>query len=100
VTARAPVFARCRCLQMVGFFVVEDRVQRSRQDVAMGLGVDAGWEGAIACLKSALEAAFDSLRSPSVMLAIKDFVLLACNALGASTSAAACVRACACFLGS
>ena len=44
--------------------------------------VDAGWEVAVASIKTLLDAAFDAATSPSAMLAIKDFVLLVCSALG------------------
>jgi hypothetical protein len=44
---------------------------------------DAGWETAVAVLKTVLTIAFDSVQAPSAMLRMKDFVLLVCSALGA-----------------
>ncbi len=43
---------------------------------------DAGWETAVAVLKTVLNIALDMVASPSVMLRLKDFVLLVCSALG------------------
>lgn len=43
---------------------------------------DAGWETAVAVLKTVLNIALDTVASPSVMLRLKDFVLLVCSALG------------------
>lgn len=37
--------------QVVGFFVVEDRVQRGAAGLAAGAAMDAGWESAVAALK-------------------------------------------------
>ena len=68
---------------MVGFFIVEDRVQRGADDITVGLQLDAGWETAVACLKAVLETAFEGLASAASLLAVKDFMLLVCNALGA-----------------
>ena len=47
------------------------------------LQADAGWETAVAVLKTVLNIAVDTVSSPSVMLRLKDFVLLVCSALGA-----------------
>ena len=44
---------------------------------------DAGWETAVAVLKTVLNIAFDTVSSPTAMLRMKDFVLLVCSALGA-----------------
>lgn len=41
-----------------------------------------GWETAVACLKLAMETAFETITAASTVLAIKDVVLLACSALG------------------
>jgi len=65
----------------VGFFIVEDRVQRAA-DMAVGLQLGAGWEAAVACLKATLESAFESMTSAESLIAVKDFVLLVCTALG------------------
>lgn len=45
---------------------------------------DAGWETAVAVLKTVLNIAFDTTASAGAMLRMKDFVLLVCSALGAS----------------
>lgn len=37
--------------QVVGFFMVEDRVQRGAAGLAAGAAMDAGWELAVAALK-------------------------------------------------
>ncbi|KAK9819680.1 hypothetical protein WJX72_001042 [[Myrmecia] bisecta] len=68
--------------QIVGYFIVEDRVQRSAADMAVGVQVDAGWETAVACLKGVLEASFDNITIAPAMLALKDFMMLVCSALG------------------
>ncbi len=68
-------------MQVVGFFIVEDRVQRAA-DMAVGMQLGAGWEAAVACLKATLESAFESMTSAESLLAVKDFVLLVCTALG------------------
>ena len=68
-------------IQVVGFFIVEDRVQRAA-DMAVGLQLGAGWEAAVACLKATLESAFESMTSAESLIAVKDFVLLVCTALG------------------
>ena len=69
-------------VQIVGFFLVEDRVQRSNQDAASPVQVDAGWESAIACLKTVLEGGFETVAAAALMLAVKDFMLLVCSSLG------------------
>ncbi len=48
----------------------------------LSLQADAGWETAVAVLKTVLNIALDTVASPSVMLRLKDFVLLVCSALG------------------
>ncbi len=70
-----------KSVQVVGFFIVEDRVQRAA-DMAVGLQLGAGWEAAVACLKATLESAFESMTSAESLIAVKDFVLLVCTALG------------------
>ena len=71
-------------VQLVGFFIVEDRVQRGAEELTLGLQLDAGWESAAACLKAALEGAFGAgTAAAASLLAVKHFVLLACDALGA-----------------
>ncbi len=74
------VFSICR--QVVGFFVVEDRVQRGTAGLAAGAALDAGWESAVAALKAPLDAAFEALPAAAPLLALKDHVFLACTALG------------------
>ena len=69
-------------VQIIGFFLVEDRVQRSNQDAASPVQVDAGWESAIACLKTVLEGGFETVAAAALMLAVKDFMLLVCSSLG------------------
>ena len=44
-----------------GLLLVEDRVQRSNQDAASPVQVEAGWESAIACLKTVLEGGFETV---------------------------------------
>jgi len=46
------------------------------------LQADAGWETAVAVLKTVLNIAFDTASSAAAMLRMKDFVLLVCSALG------------------
>ena len=44
---------------------------------------DSGWESAVACLKTVLRNACEVMTSARDMLAVKDFMLLVCSALGA-----------------
>ncbi len=71
-----------REMQVVGFFVVEDRVQRSAAALAGPGGRGAGWEWAAAALKMPLDAAFEALQASEPLLALKDYVALACTTLG------------------
>lgn len=49
----------CRlAAQVVGFFVVEDRVQRGAAGLAAGAAMDAGWESAVAALKVQFRCCF------------------------------------------
>lgn len=50
--------------------------------------VDAAWDAAVAALKGALEPAFRGATAAPAMLTVKDFLLLACLALGALLSLA------------
>ena len=59
-------------------------MQRGAEELTSGLQLDAGWESASACLKAALEGAFSGGTDSATLLAAKDFVLLACTALGAA----------------
>lgn len=59
-------------------------MQRGAEELTSGLQLDAGWESASACLKAALEGAFSGGTVSATLLAAKDFVLLACSALGAA----------------
>ncbi|KAK9838880.1 hypothetical protein WJX74_005121 [Apatococcus lobatus] len=70
------------CAQLVGFFVVEERVQRSAPDLASSSQVDVSWDAAVACIKSAVESGLDAITIPLPMLYIKDFLLLCCSTLG------------------
>ncbi|KAK9853125.1 hypothetical protein WJX84_006750 [Apatococcus fuscideae] len=70
------------CAQLVGFFVVEERVQRSAPDLASSSQVDVSWESAVACIKSAVESGLDAITTPLPLLYIKDFLLLCCSTLG------------------
>lgn len=49
------------------------------------LQADAGWETAVAVLKTVLNIAFDTIPTPAALLRLKDFVLLVCSALGGSS---------------
>ncbi|BDA50846.1 Exocyst complex component 6B [Coccomyxa sp. Obi] len=68
--------------QLAGFFIIEDRVQRRCHALCAGAQADAGWETAVAVLKTVLNIAFDTTTSAGAMLRMKDFVLLVCSALG------------------
>ena len=72
-------------MQLVGFFLVEDRVQRGAEALTRGLQLDGAWESAAAALKALLEAAFQSGASAPHLLQLKDAVLRACSALGEAT---------------
>lgn len=62
--------------------MVEDRVQRGAAGFAAGAALDAGWESAVAALKAPLDATFEALPAAAPLLALKDYVFLACSALG------------------
>lgn len=49
----------------------------------MAAQADSGWETAVACLKTVLGNACGVMTSARDMLAVKDFMLLVCAALGA-----------------
>lgn len=49
---------------------------------------DSGWESAVACLKTVLGNAWEVMTSARDMLAVKDFMLLVCAALGAPSALA------------
>lgn len=70
------------CLQIVGFFIVEERVQAGCGEVGEGWQLNSGWEAALAGLKTRLEAACASFQDPTPLRALKDFTLLSCTALG------------------
>jgi hypothetical protein len=57
-----------------------------RHSVVLHEQADAGWETAVAVLKTVLNIAFDTITSPVAMLRMKDFVLLVCSALGESST--------------
>ena len=71
------------CLQIVGFFIVEERVQAGCGEVGEGWQLNSGWEAALAGLKTRLEAACASFQDPTPLRTLKDFTLLSCTALGA-----------------
>eukprot|EP00887_Chlorella_sp_A99_P005321 scaffold1.g5321.t1 len=86
--------------QVVGYFLVEDRVQQSAQELELGPQtaerprvprppppppppkVDGAWEAAVKTLKGLLESAFEGASAAAAMLTVKDFMLLVCLALG------------------
>lgn len=80
-------------VQVVGFFVVEDRVQRGAEGLTLGLQLDGAWESAAAALKALLEGAFQSGASAPQLLQLKDAVLLGCSALGEATEACFAISA-------
>ena len=69
-------------VQVVGYFLVEDRVQQSAPELGLGPQVDAAWEAAVKALKGLLESAFEGATAAAAMLTVKDFMLLLCLALG------------------
>lgn len=70
------------CVQIVGFFIVEERVQAGCGEVGEGWQLNSGWEAAVATLKARLESACASFQDPAPLLSLKDFTLLGCTALG------------------
>jgi hypothetical protein len=69
------------CSQVAGFFVIESYVQRVTDGLVGPAEGAALWAGAQRSLKATLEAAFEQLSTASLMLMVKDFVLLVCVAL-------------------
>ncbi|PRW58081.1 exocyst complex component SEC15A [Chlorella sorokiniana] len=72
--------------QLVGFFLVEDAVQRQagsggEQGLDVVAQVDAAWDAAVVALKRVLEPAFSGATAAAQMLTVKDFLLLSCLAL-------------------
>ena len=72
-------------LQIVGFFIIEERVQAVCGEVGEGWQLNSGWEAAQASLKSRLEGACSSLPDPDPLRRLKDFMVLTCTALGLHT---------------
>ncbi len=70
------------CVQIVGFFIVEERVQAGCGEVGEGWQLNSGWEAAVATLKARLETACASFQDPVPLRSLKDFTLLSCTALG------------------
>lgn len=66
-------------------FWLQDTIN-CRHSVVLHEQADAGWETAVAVLKTVLNIAFDTITSPAAMLRMKDFVLLVCSALGESST--------------
>ncbi|GAB4817780.1 hypothetical protein N2152v2_004826 [Parachlorella kessleri] len=83
---------------IVGYFLVEERVQRSTAGIAGVEGLDispqvgAAWERAVAVLKGVLEGAFQGATAAAAMLTVKDFMLLVCLALERSGYHAVAIR--------
>ncbi|KAG2450370.1 hypothetical protein HYH02_004875 [Chlamydomonas schloesseri] len=73
--------------QVVGFFVVEDAVAAAAPDLVSADSAALLWEAAAASLRGvlgrALEEALGGGAPASIMLLLKDFMLLVCSALGA-----------------
>ncbi|KAG2441077.1 hypothetical protein HXX76_003930 [Chlamydomonas incerta] len=73
--------------QVVGFFVVEDAVAAAAADLVTPDSAALLWEAAAASLRGvlgrALEEALGGGAPASIMLLLKDFMLLVCSALGA-----------------
>ena len=76
-------------MQIVGFFIVEERVQAGCGGVGEGEGegwqLNSGWEAALASLKGRLEAACAGFADFTSIHKLKDFALLSCTALGKTT---------------
>ena len=80
--------------QIVGFFIVEERVQAGCGQVGQGQGsgeargegwqLNSGWEAALASLKGRLQAACAAFSDCNSLRKLKDFALLSCTALGRS----------------
>ena len=70
-------------MQVVGFFMVEERVQAGCGEAGQGWQLNSSWESALANLKGRLEAACASYQDPVSIRSLKDFTLLSCSALGA-----------------
>ena len=80
--------------QIVGFFIVEERVQAGCGQVGQGEGqgpgegpgegwqLNSGWEAALASLKGRLQAACAAFSECTSLHKLKDFALLSCTALG------------------
>jgi hypothetical protein len=76
-----PIILLFYCSQVAGFFVIESYVQRVTDGLVGPAEGAALWAGAQRSLKSTLEAAFEQLSTASLMLMVKDFVLLVCVTL-------------------
>ncbi|GBF94883.1 hypothetical protein Rsub_08126 [Raphidocelis subcapitata] len=66
---------------LAGFFVIESYLERAGDGFIPEGQRAALWDSALRSVKAALEGALDRMPSPRDMLAVKDFVLLACSAL-------------------
>ena len=58
-------------MQIVGYFLVEDRVQQAAPELGLGTAADAAWEAAVAALKAQLEGAFEGATAAAAMLTVR-----------------------------
>eukprot|EP00898_Chlorokybus_atmophyticus_P001985 jgi/Chlat1/2788/Chrsp187S08763 len=68
--------------QIAGFFVVEDRIQRTTQGLVTSAQVDALWEIAATKMAVLLREQFVKMQAAAPMLLVKDFLTLLCTTLG------------------
>lgn len=71
-------------MQIVGFFIVEERVQAGCGGGGEGEGwqLNSGWEAALASLKGRLQTACAALPDFTSLRKLNVFALLSCTALG------------------
>uniref|UniRef100_A0A7S3LWZ2 Exocyst complex component n=1 Tax=Palpitomonas bilix TaxID=652834 RepID=A0A7S3LWZ2_9EUKA len=67
--------------RVCGFFIAEEHVQREAGGVVSNADVDALWEIALKTLKRVLRTELSDLQDPSMLLQVKDLVLLFCSTL-------------------
>lgn len=67
--------------QIVGFFVIEERVGRLGHE-GIGAQADVGWSRAMQRLATLLDGSVDAATSADTVLVVKDFLQLAITALG------------------
>lgn len=66
---------------IAGFFIMEEKVKQSTENIIMPTELRGLWATAVASIKHAMDAGFTETDSTAAMLVIKDFVYLTSTCL-------------------